>query len=168
MKKGALHLSISRKLYEIDADIENCLDLETGEFDDIKFNALQQERKEKINGVICLYKNTVAFAKALKEQEDAFKERRQSAEKQAESLKDFIARALDGEKFESVDGTASFRKSKSVVCSDDFVRWAQDNDRDDLLTYKEPTANKTAIKDALKAGDVMPAEIVESLNITIK
>lgn len=159
---------MSRKLYEIDADIENCLDLETGEFDDIKFNALQQERTDKINGVICMYKNTVAFAKALKEQEDAFKERRQSAEKQAESLKDFIARALDGEKFESVDGSASFRKSKSVVVSDDFVRWAQDNDRDDLLTYKEPTANKTAIKDAINAGEEMPAEIVENLNLTIK
>lgn len=159
---------MSRKLYEIDADIENCLDLETGEFDDIKFNALQQERTDKINGVICMYKNTVAFAKALKEQEDAFKERRQSAEKQAESLKNFISRALDGEKFESVDGSASFRKSKSVVVSDDFVRWAQDNDRDDLLTYKEPTANKTAIKDAINAGEEMPAEIVENLNLTIK
>lgn len=159
---------MSRKLYEIDADIENCLDLETGEFDDIKFNALQQERTDKINGVICMYKNTVSFAKALKEQEDAFKERRQSAEKQAQSLKNFIARALDGEKFESVDGSASFRKSKSVVVSDDFVRWAQDNDRDDLLTYKEPTANKTAIKDAINAGEEMPAEIVENLNLTIK
>lgn len=156
------------KLFEIDEAIENCLDLETGEFNEELYNQLTAEREQKIENLICYYKNVVADATALKVQEDIFKERRQREEKKAESLKEFISRTLDGQKFKTDKVEVGFRKSKSVQVAEDFLNWAQKNGRDDLLTYKEPTANKAAIKAAITDGEDIPAEIVENLNISIK
>lgn len=156
------------KLFEIDAELENCVDPETGEFDESKYNLLTHLRDEKIEGLICYYKNIVADAEALKTQETIFKERRMREEKKAESLKAFLSRTLNGEKFRTDKVDVGFRKSKIVQTAEDFVKWAVEHDRDDLLTYKEPTANKTAIKEALANGEELPAEIVENMNIQIK
>ena len=156
------------KLFEIEQAIEDCLDTETGEFDEERFNALTQERNQKLENLICYYKNVCADAEALKVQEKIFTERRKREEKHAESLKQYIARILDGEKFKTDKVMVGFRKSKSVLVSEDFVAWAQKNDRDDLLKYKEPEADKTAIKAAIEAGEDVPAEIIEINNISIK
>lgn len=157
-----------RSLYNIDNDIVACIDPETGEVDEERITALQMERDEKIEKVLLWYKDTVSFAAELKAQETAFAERRKSTENLAERLKAYLSRALNGEKFETATCKASFKKSSSVVCAEDFVQWAMSNERDDLLTYKEPTANKKAIKDAIASGEKLPAEIVESNNIQIK
>lgn len=156
------------KLFEIEAEIENCYNPETGEFDEEKFNFLNDLRERKVESLICYYKNTVADAEALKVQEKIFKERREREERKAESLKQFIIRTLNGEKFKTDLVEVGYRKSKQVVVSDDFVKWATENGRDDLLTYKEPTVNKTAVKDAINCGDDVPAEITENINIQIK
>lgn len=156
------------KLFEVDAAIESCLDIETGEFNEELYNLLKDERDQKIENLICYYKNVTADAEALKTQEKIFKERREREERKAESLKQFISRALNGKKFKTDKVEARFIKSKAVVTAEDFIKWAQENDRDDLLTFKEPTANKTAIKEALASGEVLPAEIVENMNISIK
>ena len=37
----------------------------------------------------------------------------------------------------------------------DFIKWAKDNNPD-LLTVKDPTVNKTAIKELLNANQVVP------------
>lgn len=156
------------KLFEIEEELEKCVDSETGEFDEDKYNALAQLKENKIEGLICYYKNIVADAEALKTQEAIFKERRMREEKKAESLKAFLSRTLNGEKFRTDKVDVGFRKSKQVVVAEDFVQWAITHDRDDLLSYKEPTVNKTSIKEALAKGEELPAEIVENMNIQIK
>lgn len=68
-----------RKLYEIEDDLANLIELdadrfvngETGEIIDRKaFDALQVEWSAKIEAVICGYKNENAEAKAIKEEID--------------------------------------------------------------------------------------------------
>lgn len=156
------------RLFEIDELLEKCVDPETGEFDEESYNELSQLKEQKIEDLICWYKNVSADAEALKTQEKIFKERRECEERKAESLKDFITRTLNGAKFKSDKVEVGYRKSKAVKTSEDFVKWAVEHDRDDLLTYKEPTANKTAIKEAINNGEDVPAEIVENVNIQIK
>lgn len=156
-------------IYEIDAEIENCVDPETGEFDEEKFNDLAQAREEKLEQLICFYKDVVGMAEAIKNEEKALKERREREERKAENLKNYIEYALKGEKFKTARAAVSYRKSKQVVCAEDFVKWAQNNDRDDLLSYKEPTVSKTAVKAALESGETdIPAEIVENTSMSIK
>ena len=60
------------KLYEIDREIEACIDFDTGEIlDSERLDALQMERAAKLEGVACWIKNLTADAKAFREEEKA-------------------------------------------------------------------------------------------------
>lgn len=61
-----------RTLYEIDADIVNCIDTETGEILDFdSLDALNMERDAKIEGVALYVKQLQAEAEAIKAEEKA-------------------------------------------------------------------------------------------------
>lgn len=159
-------------LYEINQSILDCIDMETGEIIDFdKLTELQIERSEKIEKVALWYKNLVSDAESYKREKETFAEREKAAKSKAESLKRWLAYALDGEKVTTDKVAISFRRSEAVEVEDEeaFIAFAQKNGRDDLLTYKEPTINKTEIKKAIKAGENIPgAELKEKQNISIK
>lgn len=156
-------------IYEIDDSILSLVDMETGEIEDEKrFDELQMERKQKVENIGCYYKNLVAEAKAMKDEETTLAQRRKAVENKAERIKNLLAYALRGEKFESPKLRCSYRKSKSVQVDDGFIAWAQVH-ADDLLTYKEPTPNRTAIKEALADGrEIEYAEIVTNESLQVK
>lgn len=152
-------------LFEINQQISECVDFETGEIIDIeKLEALTMERDEKIENVACWIKNLEADIKALDEQEKAFKERKAKAKSKAESLKKYLASALDGQKFSTSKCMVSFRKSTKVNVLDESIVPAE------YMTEKvtrEP--NKTAIGDAIKAGIEIPGcTLVQNINPTVK
>lgn len=156
-------------IYEINAQIQECLNPETGEFDEERFNGLIELKETKIEQLICFYKNVVAMAKAMKEEEKSLKERREAEERKAENLKNYIQYALDGEKFKTSKVSVSYRKTQSVEVADDFVSWAIATGHDTLLKYKEPEVSKTAVKEAILAGEKdIPAQIIEGMSMTIK
>lgn len=155
-------------IYEINEQIENCLNPETGEFDEETFNSLVELRETKIEQLICFYKNVAATAKAMKEEENNLRERREAEERKAENLKNYIQYALAGEKFKTAKAAVSYRATKSVEVADNFVEWAQSNERDDLLSFKKPEVSKKAVKEAIEAGETIPARIVENTSMSIK
>lgn len=158
-------------LYEIDMEILSCVDPESGEIIDFeKLEALQLQREEKIEKVALWYKNLLSDADALKAEKTVLAEREAAARRKAESLKTWLQEALNGFKMSTPKVVIAFRKSESVELDEEaFTEWAQTHDRDDLLTYKAPTPNKTAIKAAIKAGEKIDgASIVEKNNIQIK
>ena len=140
------------KLYEIDNAIIDCIDLETGEvIDTERLDALQMERDAKIENVALWIKDLKAEAEAIKAEKQALAERQRVAENKAESLKKWLAYALDGQKFSTAKCAVSFRKTEKVEISDvGMIRLMKEHD--ELLTYKDPEPNKTAIKQALKDG----------------
>ena len=78
-------------LYEIDAAITALVDPETGEISDFtKLEELSMARDQKLENVACWYKNLMAEAKAIRDEEKVLAERRQSAERKAESLKRYL------------------------------------------------------------------------------
>lgn len=157
------------KLYEIDEAILDCFDAETGEIlDEERLNELQIERDAKIEGAALAVKIFRSNAAAIKAEIDALKKRADSYLKRADGYEHWLGQTLAGEKFETAKCAVSFRKSEQTVPSEDFVEWALNNDRDDLLTFGKPTVNKTAIKAALLEGEDIPAEIKEKQNISIK
>ena len=159
-------------LYEIEQSILDCIDTETGEIIDAeKLNELMIEKEVKIENVALWVKNLLSDADAFKSEKDAFAEREKAARSKAENLKQWLSMALDGQKFSTSKVQISFRNSESVEIEDEkkFVDWAWDNERDDLLTYKDPTPNKTAIKQLLKSGKTLNGvSIVKNQNIQIK
>lgn len=152
------------KLYEIENAILKCIDLETGEIIDTdKLNELQMERDTKIENVACWIKDLKAEAEALKAEKQALAERQKVAENKMESLKKYLAYALDGKSFKSTRASVTFRKSQAVEIADIYKL------DENYLRYKEPEADKTAIKEALKAGKtVAGATLVENTSVIIK
>lgn len=161
-------------LYDINSAIEaavtamlNSANEETGEVDAAcveQLEALQVQREEKLDNIGAYIKNLLAEAKMLKEEEAALKARREAKERKAESLKNYLATALDGEKFESARVACSWRKSEAVAVDD--IELLPDEYKVEKTTY---TADKAKIKEALKAGaEVRGAWLETKNNLQIK
>ena len=152
------------KLYEIDEAITKCVDAETGEIIDAEqLDKLQMEREEKLESIALWIKDLKAEAEALKAEKMAFAERQKVAENKMESLKKYLAYALDGRAFKTTRASVSFRKSQAVEITDIYKL------DENYLRYKEQEAEKTAIKEALKAGkEVAGATLVENTSVIIK
>lgn len=157
-------------IYDIDKSIVALMDMETGEItDEEAFDQLQMAREQKIEGIGCYLKDSLAEAKAIKEEEGNLAARRKVVENRAERLKNLLAYALHGEKWNSPRLKVSYRKSQTVEVSDGFVKWA-DEHRPDLLVYSDPKPLKTAIKDAINDGEIPEdvARLETHENISIK
>lgn len=157
-------------LYDIDTQLTNLIDPETGEIADFEqFEQLQMERDTKIENVALWIKNLKADSKAIKQEEKVLKSRRTTTENQIERLTEYLNNALQGQKFKTPKVAISYRNSKAVEITDEiaFKEWAQANNVD-LLSIKIDVS-KTAIKDAINNGEqVEYAQIVENTSMTIK
>ena len=152
------------EIYKINQAILDCIDAETGEIIDAEMlDKLQMEKSEKIENVACWIKDLKAEAEALKNEKQALAERQRVAENKVESLKRYLAYALDGQAFKSTRASVSFRTTDKVEIADIYKL------DENYLRYKEPEADKTAIKEALKAGkEVVGATLVENTSVIIK
>jgi len=152
------------KLYEINEEILNCVDSETGEIIDFdKFAALHMERETKLENIVLWVKDLTAEAKAIREEELALAERRHTAEKKAESLKELLSRELAGQKFSTPKCSVSYRTVKSVNVTDIWKL------PEDYLVYRDPEPDKKALRAALNDGEnINGAELVEKQSVIIK
>lgn len=156
-------------LYKIDRELESLVDPETGELLDFeRFAELRMERERKIEDIALWHKNEVMEAKAIREEELALAERRKAHEKRAESLRNYLAELLCGEKFETPRVAVTYRRSEAVEVDGNFVAWAALG-HGDLLTQRAPEPNKTAIKQYLKGGGECPhAALVVRRNMGVR
>lgn len=162
------------KLFDIDARLAACVklndaqavDTETGEVIDLAaIEALEMERDEKLENLGCWYKQLIAEADALKAQKNAYAEREKAKRSKAESLKTYLADFLNGKKFETAKVALTFRRSEAVEFDKAYLMCVPT----EYLKFKEPELNKTAVKQAIKAGETVPGcELVERQNLQIK
>jgi hypothetical protein len=153
-------------IYDIEAEIMECIDQETGEVIDIdRLNALEMERDKKISNVACWIKDLKAEAEAIKAEKQALDKRQKAAENKAESLKGWLQSILQGEKFKDSRCSISYRKSERVDFSDNF-------NFDTLPDYMKKVTvepKKTEIKEFLKGGgEIEGVRIEENTSMTIK
>lgn len=134
--------------------------------------AVKGEIEIKADNIACMLKNLDADIVAIKAEETRLAERRKTKERTHERIKQYLSDtlvSLNIDKVETARNNISFRKSEAVELNEEaFIEWASAN-RDDLLTYSAPKANKTEIKKALKSGaEIIGAELVTKQNIQIK
>lgn len=136
--------------------------------------SITAEIEVKADNIACLLKNIDADITAIRAEEARLADRRKSKQASYDRIKQYLSDELqkaDLTKIETARNKITFRRSESVellVDENAFINWAAEN-RDDLLTYKQPTINKTAIKAAIKDGaNIAGAQIVEKQNIQIK
>ena len=151
-------------LYEINEQILDCVDMETGEIIDMgKLQELQMSFNDKVEGIALWIKNLLSDAEAIKAEKDKLAERQKVCENKAKNLKEYLNVFLEGQKFKTPRVSISYRKSKSVDVSDISLL---DNE---YLKFKEPEADKTKLKKALEAGEIIEgATLIEKNNIQIK
>lgn len=129
--------------------------------------------EEKADSIACMLKSLAAEITAIRAEEIRLAERRKVKERQQERIREYLSESLLRAGIDKVDTARcriTFRKSESVEVIDDtaFSEWAMTN-RDDLLTYSQPSINRTAIKSALKNGEEIPfVQIAQKQNIQIK
>lgn len=155
------------KLYDLVREIEDFefeIDEETGEILNANdLDNLELEKNEKIEQLCLWIKNLKSDASAYKAEKDSFAKKQKAAENKAESIKNYIAYILAGEKFKTDRVTVSYRRSEQVECPDMSLV------DDDYLRFKEPELDKTKIKKALKEGvKVGGCMLVEKQNMQIK
>ncbi len=153
------------KLYEINEAIMNCVDPETGEIADAEaFDSLMMQRDEKLENIALWIKNLTADAAAYKAEKESFAEREKAALTKAESLKNYLVYALNGEAFNTTKCAVSFRKSEKIEITDEAIL-----PKDYVTETVTIKPDKIAIKKAIKSGqEVSGASLIENLNISIK
>lgn len=158
-------------IYEIDAEILSCIDMETGEILDIeKLEGLQMERDKKIENAAKLYINLVSDAEQYGARKKHFQALEITAKKRAEGLKSYLAAALAGDKFKTADISIGYRTSEAISIANEtaFLRWAKEN-REDFLTIADPKINLDIVKRAIKAGEEVQGAVIEKRrNIQIR
>lgn len=152
-------------IYEINEQIMQCIDFETGEIIDAeKLDALQIEKDKKIENVACWIKNLIAEAQSIKAEEQSLAERRKAKENTVERLKQYLSNVLEATPFESARAKITFRRSTAVNITDE-------SKLADAFKKSETVVkiDKKAIGEALKLGEIVDgAELVENQNIQIK
>ena len=160
-------------IYEIDRAIMDLLDQideETGEclFDPEQIELLQMERERKCENLALAWKNLTAEAKAIKDEIETLTKRAKAVQNEADRAKAYLELVLGGKAFKTARVVVSYRKSKTVEVTPDFVPWAYEHNQA-LLRMREPEPDKTALKKALEAGIEIPgAYFVEKKSTQIK
>jgi len=162
-----------RALYDIDQEILDCVDLETGEIlDSEKLDALQMEREQKLEGVALWVKDLNAEAEAVKTEADKLIARKRALDNKITALKMWLLMALDGQKLKTPRCNVYQTHSQRVAIADEgeLIEFLQTlNDPEKFLKYKEPELRKDEIKKALKDGFVIPgAELETTESVVIK
>ena len=145
-----------KPLYEIDQDILDCVDIETGEIlDPEKLDALQMEREQKLEGVALWVKDLKAEAEAVKAEADKLTARKKAVENKIDGLKQWLLYALNGEKLKTPRCNVYQTHSQKVVIDDekalvDMLMTSPFGEK--LLRVKEPEIDKNALKDSMKQG----------------
>ena len=162
-----------RALYEINQDILDCVDMETGEIlDTERLDALQMEREAKLEGVALWVKDLNAEATAVKEEADKLTARKRALDNKITALKMWLLMALDGGKLKTPRCNVYQTHSQRVAVADEgelisFLQTLEEPER--FLRFREPELRKDEIKKALKEGTIIPgADLEETESVVIK
>ena len=162
-----------RALYDIDQEILDCVDLETGEIlDGEKLTALQMEREKKLEGVALWVKDLKAEAEAVKAEADKLNSRKKALDNKIDSIKTWLLAALNGEKLKTPRCNVYQTHSQKVVIDDEKAlidMFMGSSFGEKFLRMKEPEIDKNALKDSMKQGyEYEFAHLEETEGVVIK
>ena len=145
-----------KPLYEIDQEILECVDLETGEIlDSDRLTALQMERERKLEGVALWVKDLNYEAQMVKEEADKLTARKKALDNKIASIKNWLLWALDGEKLKTPRCNVYQTHSQKVVIDDEKAlidMFMSSPSGEKFLRMKDPEIDKNALKDSMKQG----------------
>lgn len=163
---------ISEQMAEIEKALEECIDPETGEVLDDKYQELQEKYQalnvaeaDKTEGVCLMVKNKEALVNELKAEKKRITDRIGTLTNDIERTKEFIDHfILKGQKFETARVRCQYRKTKSVEVADESMIPAEY-----MVEKVTVTPDKMAIKKALSEGEIVEGcNLIEGSSLSIK
>ena len=155
-------MSLGFRIWSIDKRIEECVDKETGEIlKEELLEELERNKEELLEDAALTIKNLNAELDALRNEIKQMIERKQRAERNIDTLKKVLKESLNGEKIKTARVSISYRKTQIVQITN------LDKIPQEYIKIKKE-ADKTAIKKALKTGEVEGAEVIQNTSIIIK
>lgn len=137
---------------------------------------IEEMFEDKAVNIALFVKNLEAEISVIKAEEARLKARRQTKEKLVKRLREYLISNMQQVKLKRINSdprvTISLRVNPPSVSIGDekaFVEWAAKN-HDELLKYKDPEIDKTAVKKALKEELDLPSDVqlVSTVSIIIK
>lgn len=162
--------SIYDNIMEVEQLLDTVYDLETGEIDEEKERELIQLKEQIIlSGLekLCnLRADKVAYAKALKEEEERINLKRKTEEKKIDNLEDYILliHKKSGQQ-KSIAGTWTISTRKSTQVNIINPDWH------DERFFKQETVeklDKKALKEALQNEEIDGVELKTNINLVVK
>ena len=136
--------------------------------------SIEGEFDMKAENIAVFIKEIKAEADLLKAEEQSLRNRRQTKERQIDSLKTYLLtqmKEIGKSKIDTQKALISIRNNAPSLVVDDelsFIRWAEQNN-DGLLKYSMPEIRKSDVKKAVKAGDEIPfVHMEKSTSVIIK
>ena len=144
-----------------------------GWFDTLE--GIEGEFEMKAENIAAFIKSLKAQSDILKNEETALKKRRDTKDRQIESLKTYLLnqmKAIGRKKIDMPKAVISIRNNAPSLVVDDeleLINWAEENDMDSFLNYQLPKIKKTEVKKACKDNMNIPYVHMESKeSLTIK
>lgn len=138
-------------------------------------DGMETELTEKAGNVAVYIKNIKAEYEAIEAEKKRLEARIRAKKTTAERMKRYLVDCLETARLSKIDTTRVSVSLKNNPPSlhftdeSDFIGWAENHDRGDLLKYADPAPRKDVIKKLIKAGEEIPyTEIVQEKGIIIK
>ena len=136
---------------------------------------IEEDFENKAENIAAYIKDMLSDIEAMKSEKRKLEERIKAKDNAVENLKNYLLSEMIMVNIKKIDrprARITFnagRQSVSVLSVESFIKWAQGNDREDLLIYEQPKPSKSAIMSDLLAGKPVEfAEVVRKPYITIK
>ena len=167
------------KLYEISDQYAALMDMA----DDIPADALadtlesiQADFDEKAINVALVIQNLKSDENQLKEEIDRLTAKIKAIKARQDRLREYLLANMQAVKKMAIKSpliSITLKRTpakidKSEDWESQFVNWAQENDRDDLLFFYDPEPDTKAIMKALDNGEDIPAKLVSGETVMIK
>lgn len=144
-----------------------------GWFDTLE--GIEGEFEMKAENIAAFIKSLKAQSDILKNEETALKKRRDTKDRQIESLKTYLLnqmKAIGRKKIDMPKAVISIRNNAPSLVVDDeleLINWAEEHDMDSFLNYQLPKIKKSEVKKACKDNMDIPYVHMESKeSLTIK
>ena len=124
------------------------------------------EIEEKADNIACIVKDCLTDAEALKREADSLNDRAKAKKARADWLMNYLYQqmsAVGKTKIETARNLVQIKSTRpavKVVDEKAFIAWAT-LEHEEFLRQKAPEVNKTAVSEALKAGQELPGVTLE-------
>lgn len=144
-----------------------------GWFDTLE--GIEGEFEMKAENIAAFIKSLKAQSDILKNEETALKKRRDTKDRQIESLKTYLLnqmKVIGRKKIDMPKAVISIRNNAPSLVVDgelELINWAEEHDMDSFLDYQLPKIKKSEVKKACKGNMNIPYVHMESKeSLTIK